>query len=237
MLKKIFIIIMLSYSICGFSQYYIGYTTTMLNLRECPSTECNVICQMPKHSTIFIFTDNKIDGFYKVIFIDKDIEGYASENYIKLQHKVSVDKNGTLQKIGQATSMWPTISIENKCEYKTTLRLNSKTYYLKPYEQREIVSDPGQVLIIASSPGISPYVGADVLENNSLYWWQFYVVNSKNEQEDTNTVYVCNIDKRYYHKTDKCLHLEGATNIIRYNIKNAMNKDLSPCPYCYDIKH
>lgn len=221
----------------GYAQYYIGHTTTNVNLRECPSTECDILYKIPKYGNIFIFENQYENGFYKIIYIDKDIEGYVAAKYIIKKQEVAVNEGGTLQKIGESNDLWPTISIENACNVKTTLRLNNKTYYLEPNQTREIVSDPGQVLIIASSPGIIPYVGADVLENNAEYWWKFFVVSSKNPvpNNDGGTAYVSSTDGRSYHKTPDCPYINGNGHVSSMSVQDAMNKDLAPCRYCYDI--
>lgn len=229
-------VILLNFTIC-FAQYSIGYTTTTVNLRECASTECNILCKIPTRGNVFVFTQEKENGFYRVIYIDKDIEGYISANYIRLTQKVHVNQSGTLQKIGESEELWPTISIENDCNVKTTLRLNSKTYFLDPHEKRDIVSDPGQVLIIASSPGIIPYVGADVLENNSNYWWKFFVVSSKSSSNDDRYVYISSTDGRYYHKISECKYVNGNGTIRNVSVKEAMDMGLEPCRYCYDIDY
>ena len=221
----------------SFAQYYIGYTTANVNLRECPSTECSILCKIPKHGNIFIFENQYENGFYKIIYIDKDIEGYVSAKYIVKDREIAVNDGGTLQKVGQSEDEWPTISIENACDVRTTLRLNSKTYYLEPNKTYDIISDPGQVLIIASSPGIIPYVGADVLENNSEYWWKFFVVSSKNSLPDNNggTAYVSSTDGRAYHKISDCPYINGNGHVRSMSVQDAMNMDLKPCKHCYNI--
>lgn len=219
----------------SFAQYYIGHTTTNVNLRECPSTECGILYQIPQHGNIFIFENQYENGFYKAIYIDEDIEGYISAKYVMKDREVTVNDGGTLQKVGQSNDEWPTISIENDCNVRTTLRLNSKTYYLKPHEQREIISDPGQVLIIASSPGIIPYVGADVLENNSEYWWKFFVVSSKRSSDNNgSTAYVSDTDRIAYHKIPDCPYINGNGRVHSTSVQDVTNK-LKPCRYCYDI--
>lgn len=238
MRKLLSTLIVLFYTVCCFPQYHIGYTTTTVNLRECAGTNCDVICKMPLHSTVFVFSDQHENGFYKVIFIDKDIEGYVSDKYVKLMQKISVNEKGTLQRTGESDNFWPTISIENACKHKTTLRMNNKTYHLEPYQKREIISDPGQVLIIASSPGIIPYVGADVLENNAEYRWKFYVVRSESNAstDNSNTAYVSSTDGQYYHKKNDCISINKNGNIRRTTVKQASKNNLSPCPSCYDIE-
>lgn len=238
-MKKIlflFCVMLLSITCC-YAKYFIGRTTTNVNLRECASTECNILCKIPKMGNVFVFEDEKENGFYKVIYIDKDIEGYISAKYVSFIQEVQVNTKGTLQKTGEHSDFWPIISIENACDVRTTLRMNNKTYYLDPNKTQEIVSEPGQVLIIASSPGIIPYVGADVLENNSNYWWKFFIVSSKNSTVKNNdkTVYISSTDGRCYHKTPQCEYINGNGTIQNISVKEAADMNLEPCKYCYDI--
>lgn len=235
MKKFLFVLFLFALNhISGFAQYFIGIVTTTVNLRECASTECNILYKIPKNGNVFIFTDKEENGFYKVIYIDEDIEGYVSSRYIKLRQEVPINKNGTLQKIGQNTDLWPVISIENACDVRTTLRINNKTYFLEPHQTQDIVSEPGQATIIASSKGIIPYIGADVLENNSEYWWKFYVVTSRHpiQNDNSSPAYISNANKKY-HKTPKCKYLEGIPT--KTSIGNAQKRRLQPCEHCYDI--
>ena len=61
-------------------------------MRECSSTECDIIKVLKQGSALFVDKNEEEDGFYKVLDIDSNEEGYVSKKYITFQKKKKVLK-------------------------------------------------------------------------------------------------------------------------------------------------
>lgn len=215
-------------------KFYIGYSTTAVNMRQGPSTTYPVMRKLPPRTHLFIDSSLRQNGFYKVIAIDYDIEGWVAVKYTNLYKEVPVNSSGTLQKTQTTLSLWPTIDITNDSKMTATIRINSKSYKFAPHEQRQIVSEPGDCLIIVSAKGVYPYVGADILENNGAYTWNFYLTRSSQSSNSETTTWTTASDP-YYHKTITCSSTKKDT-YEEITIKQAKDRHLKPCTHCYDIQ-
>lgn len=163
----------------GFSTCWVAYVTTTVNLREGPSTEYGIITQIPINALVYYDSNDMSGDFVRVIYINKDISGYISLRYVVNKNKVNVDKSGQLQVVGTSYSYNPEISIKNKSDYTMTLRLNDDFYKFAPHTVKTIVVLPGNITITASSPGVIPYIGEDVVQSRNSYEWTFYVKTIK----------------------------------------------------------
>lgn len=158
------------------ADYYIAYATTNVNLRECPSTDCSILANVPKNEILFVDTEDKIGDFYHVIFVDKDISGYIHSRYVKLYKKVKEENGNILSESGETETFNPTVNVTNDTDVTMTLKLNSEEYHFNAHEVKDLTLSPGEVKIRASSPGIIPYVGKDKVRNNYEYTWKFYII-------------------------------------------------------------
>lgn len=54
-----------------------------LNVREKPSSDAKILCELKKGSVVLIETENSTDTFYKIVTIT-GIEGYCVKEYISV---------------------------------------------------------------------------------------------------------------------------------------------------------
>lgn len=156
--------------------YYLAQVTTDLNLREGPGTDYNVAARIPRGEFVFLSTADAGQAFRKVLYVDKNIFGYVSKNYLTNFRKVEEDNSGNLQVESKNYKATSDIKIENRTDRTTTIAIGRLTYKFRPYETRTI-SDlkPGKYKVMASSPGVRPYVGLDTVAGGYLYSWVFYI--------------------------------------------------------------
>ncbi len=157
------------------AKLWVAYTTANLNLREGPSTSYDIITQIPKEGFVFYNDEDASDGFVWVIYIDEDLSGYVSTQYIHNYQEVEIDESGQLQFVGDSDDYNPEINIKNDTDLKLTLEMNSSTYEFAPHAMRTITISPGEVLMTARAKGVTPYVGKDKVESNCIYEWTFYI--------------------------------------------------------------
>lgn len=156
--------------------YYLAQVKIELNLRSGPGTNYNIVSKIPKGSFVFLSTADAGNAFRKVLYIDKNIYGYVSKNYLTNLSKVEVDDSGNLQIQSRNYKTTADIAIENNTNKTATIAIGDKSYTFSPHQTRTITDiKPGRYKIMASSPGVIPYVTYDNVEAGYIYSWEFYI--------------------------------------------------------------
>lgn len=156
--------------------YYLAQVTTDLNLREGPGTYYDVVSRIPHGDYVFLSTADAGQSFRKVLYVDKNIFGYVSKNYLTNFRKVEEDTSGNLQVESRNYKKTADIQIENRSNKTATIAIGSLTYTFSPYQTRTIKDiKPGKYKTMASSPGVIPYVGFDTVEGGYEYSWVFFI--------------------------------------------------------------
>lgn len=156
--------------------YYLAQVTTDLNLREGPGTDYGIVSRIPRGDFVFLSTADAGQSFRKVLYIDKNIFGYVSKNYLTDFRKVEEDVSGNLQIESHNSKTTADIKIENRSNKTATIAIGSSTYTFSPYQTRTIKDiKPGRYKTMASSPGVIPYVGLDIVAGGYIYSWVFYI--------------------------------------------------------------
>ncbi len=113
-MKKITLLFtLLLITVTSLAQSYITVTTSAVNMREGPTTEYDVIERLNKGTVLYVDLDESIDGWYLVVDIQNDIEGYVSSRYVRLQKSVSKSNSTSIQKSARTYEYNPTIHIKN----------------------------------------------------------------------------------------------------------------------------
>ena len=156
--------------------YYLCKVTTSVNLRVGPGTNEEKICTIPAGSYVVVDDNYHYDnGFIYTHYVDEDIDGYISSKYLEVIEEVKVDSRGVFTKTGTSAGYDPQIEITNATSRNITIKINDKAYLFDPHEKRTLTCEPGSVEVMASSPGVIPYIGVDVVSENCLYSWEFYI--------------------------------------------------------------
>ncbi len=176
MSKLIFAALFFLISAFSFSQSYLGWATKQVNFRNGPGTEFAVISSIPAGSQIFIISTESVNDFYNIIDIATDKEGYIHKSYVKIGDEVKINSEGVFQFSGKSNSSNATLEIFNNTDITMTLTLNKERFSFSPHEKRSIEYKPGKWNYRASAPGVIPDIGTEVLQGNSVYQWEFYIV-------------------------------------------------------------
>lgn len=179
-MKKIILLIAFQLiTLMSFAQGYLALTTSGVNMREGPSTEYDIIKHLSKGTVLYVDLDESIDGWYLVVDIKNDIEGYASSQYVRLQKRLEKSNTTSIQKAARTYDYNPTINIKNSSSTSMTLRINDTTYKLAPHETIYVTMEPGKFTFRASAPGVVPRSGEYIAESNYNYDWEFYIVTRR----------------------------------------------------------
>lgn len=172
-------IALLFYSLNANCQSYLGWVTGQVNFRSGPSKEYEVIKLLKPGSQIFINSLEDDSGFYSVIDIESNMEGYVHKSFVKIGKEVPFNKEGVFTPDERIVDFNSQAEIFNNTNTELTLKLNSEVYNFTPYEKRTLTLSPGNYVYRASAPGVIPAIGNEKFDNNMSYKWQFYIVTRR----------------------------------------------------------
>lgn len=156
--------------------YFIAQVSSQVNLREGPGTNYKIVSKIPKGSYVLLSSSDKGQSFRKILYIDKNTYGYISSKYLTNYQKLEEDASGNLQPVSRNYKHTADIIIKNNSNKNATINVGSNSYKFKPHETRTITNiKPGKYKIMASAPGVIPYVAIDNVEAGYEYSWEFYI--------------------------------------------------------------
>ncbi len=160
--------------------YYTAHTVTAVNLREGPGKDYGVITTISEGESIFMETSERYKDFAKVLHIKTGEEGYVSSAFLDGYTKIKVNEKGALEVTGKTYNKYADIILKNDTKVTTKITIGDKTYMVSPNSSKRIKNiEGGTYNIMASSPGIIPYVGVDTVEGGYEYSWKFYIQTVK----------------------------------------------------------
>ena len=161
-------------------QSYLGYVTKSVNFRTQPNTNCKIIESLDRGTPLFVISNQKINGFYSVINIDTNVEGFVHSNFVLLDKLLPKNEKGIFTPTGRTSQSSPVIKIHNNTDLGLTLKLNANIYKFIPQERKEIVLPPGTYEYRASAPGVLPDYGNEIMQSNYENSWSFYIATVRN---------------------------------------------------------
>ncbi|PZW40451.1 SH3 domain-containing protein [Mesonia algae] len=162
------------------AQSYLGYVTKQVNFRTESNTTCKVISSLPRGAALFVISKDKINGFYQVLDIDTNKEGFVHSSFVQLDRILPKNKDGIFTPVGKTSSEKPVIKIFNNTVKTLTLKLNDKLYSFSPKERKTLTLSSGSYSYRASAPGVLPDYGTELMKNSFEYEWSFYISTTRN---------------------------------------------------------
>lgn len=176
-MKKIRLTIFLilgSFSI-AIGQSYLAATTQKANLRDLPDKSSEVLDQLAANSQLFVYSSETTDGYYNVIDIATDQEGWIHKSLIKLIKTIPKSDESPFSPDGKSSTTESIVEVKNNTSIAMTLKMNSDYYYFDPQETKTLTIAPGGYKFLASAPSVIPYYGDDTLLSGYKYSWVFYI--------------------------------------------------------------
>ena len=176
-MKKITITLFLLVSCLSIvlGQSYLAVTTQKANLRDMPEKGSEVLDLLKAKAQLFVYSSETTNGYYNVIDIETDQEGWIHSSLVKLLEVISKNKVSPFSPEGRTTGSNCIIDVKNNTSVSMTLKMNSTYYYFDPRETKTLTFSPGDYTYIASAPSVIPYFGDDTLESGYKYSWVFYI--------------------------------------------------------------
>ena len=170
----------LIFGFVSYAQSYLGYVNKTVNFRTEANTSCKVISSLQQGTALFVISKDKINGFYQVLNIETNEEGFVHSSFVRLDKMLPKNEEGIFTPIGQTSSEKPIIKIHNNTNLMLTLKLNDELYTFSPQERKTLTLYSGSYSYRASAPGVIPDYGTENMQNNYEYEWSFYISTSRN---------------------------------------------------------
>tara|TARA_R110000744_G_scaffold290016_1_gene400814 strand:- start:4585 stop:5289 length:705 start_codon:yes stop_codon:yes gene_type:complete len=163
----------------GFNPF-LGQTSTAVNFRTGPSSTNFKISTLPAGSTLYVYSNETIDGYYKAIDVMSNEIGWVHNKYVTYVEAIEVNEKGMFQSTGYSSNYDSEVNVENKSSYIIKLIVDSQTFTLGPNTTKKLDIKPGRKYYIASAPGVIPASGYQSFESNNGYEWSFWVSTTRN---------------------------------------------------------
>jgi uncharacterized protein YgiM (DUF1202 family) len=162
------------------AQSYLGYVSKQVNFRTESNTSCKIISSLARGTALFVISKDKINGFYQVLNIETNEEGFVHSSFVQLDKMLPKNEDGIFTPVGKTSSAIPIIKIHNNTNLTLTLKLNNDLYTFSPQERKTLTLSSGSYSYRASAPGVLPDYGTENMQSNYEYEWSFYISTSRN---------------------------------------------------------
>lgn len=147
-------------------------------LKEEPDSISKTKLTIPINSQIYVFSENDIDGYLKVIDIKTNKLGYVRKSVLKKIKDLPLSKSNSFQESGQSSSEEPEVVIKNTTSLSITLIVGDSYVSLSPHSSKTDTIQTGELNYTASAPGVLPLSGRHTFKGNSRYTWTFSIRTS-----------------------------------------------------------
>ena len=154
---------------------YMGKTIKRAVLRESPNTNSKITKHLKQGTSTYVFSNESIDGYYKVIDIASNEIGWILKTNIKLIKKIIVSSNSGFQSIGYSENEDPTVTIKNKSYCKIKLIIAGDLFILQPNTTKKVSIKTGNNYYVATAPLVIPLSGTHLFENHHDYECTFWI--------------------------------------------------------------
>jgi hypothetical protein len=155
------------------AQLRIGSSTTGVNFREGPGTSFRILHTINSSNLLVVLPREPVDEFIEVFDVETNSRGYVSEKLIQITDTLNFGPQHFFEKSGENTTGHVEIDIINTTIHTLYVWINKFTYDIAPREKKSLVLDDEEVIYFASTPGLFPVFGKEILQKGNTYVWTF----------------------------------------------------------------
>ena len=157
---------------------YIGIVKNKeINLLEGPGSGYEIITNLVPGSELFIISNKSINGYYNVIDVLSNKEGYVDVLFVDLGDEIKANDDSS-NFIVTGVSDNPKLSIINifnNTKVIASIKMGGFNYSFSPFEKRDIDISPGDYKIIVSSPNVIPFIEKVEIEIGKNYKREYII--------------------------------------------------------------
>ena len=169
---RLFSIILLFFSLSVYSQSYLGYSNQISDLVD---TNYTSIKHIAKGDALFLITIENQVGYYNVIHIKSNKEGFSPRKHVQIERVVPQTEKNIFTSVIKSEVKDPIVKVRNSSKQVLILKLNNSIIEIAPKEKRTLHLNQGKYYYRVSSQDIEPYYGVENIDNFHLYEWDFYI--------------------------------------------------------------
>ncbi len=179
MKRLIILFLFVIIAITSYGQNYAGMITKDTFLYTSADSSGTMLDTLWEGAHVFIISLDTADGFYDIIYVKTNNEGFVPMKYVKVGKVVEENEEGQFVEQGEIESFNPEVEIANQTTKMLTLTLNAHTYKIHPNSSKNIVIKPGRINYRGSVPGAFPTIGHEYLKSHQAYLWRFFFAKYK----------------------------------------------------------
>ena len=96
---------------------FLGQTTSAVNFRANASSKSEKIKTLSAGSTLYIYSKQTINGYYKAIDVMTSDIGWVYNNYVKYIEDININESGAFQSTGYSSTYNSEVNVENRSSY------------------------------------------------------------------------------------------------------------------------
>ncbi len=159
---------------------YIGVVKNKeINLLEGPGSDYEIITNLIPGSELFIISDKPINGYYNVIDVLSNQEGYVDVLFVNIGGEIKANDESS-KFIVTGVSENPNssiINIFNNAKVRASIKMGGYNYIFEPDARRDIDISPGEYKIIVSYPNMIPFIEKVEIESGKNYKREYNNIN------------------------------------------------------------
>lgn len=169
------------------STSWLGHTTAKTSLHSTPGKSGKTLKSLDKGTLVFVDTQDESNGYYKVIVLNNNQEGYVNKKLVSFDERMPKITSGAFKQINSGGANTDAqVTIKNSTQNDIKLLIGPHTFKFKPYETRTVSVPAGNYRIIGSSPSapeIKPLITNETFMEGCGYEREVVVIHGK----DANT--------------------------------------------------
>ncbi len=154
---------------------YEGIAKSVINFRETPASDGNLIRQLPPNSLLYILSRKQENGYLEVIDIQTGKVGWAYANAVSITKTIPIEKGDNFTESYTKGVVKSKVEIKNDTKLVITLQIAGTINQIKPNEVLSLHVSPGRHKYHASAMGVYPSSGYDDFKGAHTYTWKFYI--------------------------------------------------------------
>jgi hypothetical protein len=158
----------------SFCQSYLGLTTKNSKIRDFPNKNSKTSATLKINTQVFLYSLDTINGYYKIIHIESNKEGWLHHTTVKLVKELPKNESSPFT----AERSYGTeclVDVFNNTSISMTLKIDTNYYYFEPKEKKSLSLYPNRYSYVASAPFVIPYFGEENFNAGYKYSWTFYI--------------------------------------------------------------
>lgn len=155
--------------------YYTAETNRIVNFRKEPSQSSVLIKKLDRGTFLFVFKSDLNNGYYRVIDVKSNQEGYVHQKYIKFLEKIKVDEDGQFKTVQTINSPYAEVEIFNDAKVSANIQFGKMQFTVPPHEKKVIQIDSGTYNVVVSAPNVIPYISKEIIKGGYSYSHTYYI--------------------------------------------------------------